>query len=104
MINVPDSTVVAIGQFLGTLNNIAKILNQSSNGIFNVSIATDAAGPMIMSFFNQLQAAGISHSQMASALNSGQTEPVLTTSADAQYNLTQGVNGTGFIGTVWTEI
>ena len=114
-INVSDPTVVAIGQFLGTLNNIAKVLNQSSSGTFSVPTATGAAGPAIIKFFDQLQASGTSQSQLVSALNSGavqtaitntlsalQSVPVLATSADAQSNLTQGVNGAGFIGTVWS--
>jgi hypothetical protein len=106
-LGVSDQQVTAIGQLLGTLNNIAKILNQSSSGVFNVP-----TGAAVVNFFAQLQALGVSPAQLinsgavqtaiATTLSSLATVPVVTTSTDAQSNMTQGINGAGFIGTVWS--
>ncbi len=109
-VGVNDSTVTAIGQLLGTLNNIAKGLNQGSSGVFSIPTGALATG-----FLGQLQQLGSSPLQLLSALNTGTVQtainnalsslgsiPLVTSSLDAQSNMTQGLNGAGFVGTVWT--
>ena len=109
-LGVTDATVTAIGRLLGTLNNIAQGLSQSSSGVF--SIPTGAA---VNNFFAQLQQLGATPAQLINALNSGSVQtaiasalssltnlPAVTSSADAQANMTQGLNGASFVGTVWS--
>ncbi len=94
-----DPGVTAIGQLLGTLNSIAVANNAGAGGVF--TMPSNAAS--LVAGLGTTTATTITTSQLQSMVTSAGVGSV-TTSADAQANLNQGVNASNVIGTTWSAV
>lgn len=108
-----NATVTAIGQFLAGLNSVAVAVGQGNGGSFTIPTAAGLTGPnatKVSTLLASLQSSGATAATLAAAVASGGAAQsaisaaggALPSPANAQANITQGLNGGGVVGTVWS--
>lgn len=108
-----NPTVTAIGQFLGALNSVAVAVGQGSGGRFNIPSPTGLTGSQattVATLLGTIQSSSTTAANLATAVSSGGAVQVaiaaaggtVPMAANAQANITQGLNSAGVVGSLWT--
>lgn len=110
---VTNPTVTAIGQLLAGLNSVAVAVGQGNGGVFTIPSTTGLTGTSattVSTMLASLQASAATAATLASAVAIGgivqtaiaNASGTIPSAANAQANMSQGLNGAGIVNSLWT--